>query len=62
MTFKAGITVRRIQENKASPSVADEVYTYTSLDNFTKNVMDSASYAGVDPVTGQRMKIGRAHV
>ena len=54
-TIKAGITVRRIQENKASPSVADEIYTYTSLDNFTKNVMDSASYAGVVPMTGQRM-------
>ncbi len=54
-TIKFGATVRRIQENKASPSVADEIYTYTSPANFTSNVMDSDSYAGVVPLTGQRM-------
>jgi hypothetical protein len=54
-TIKAGVQIRRIQENKASPSVADEVYTYTSLANFQKNVMDSDAYSGVVPLTGQRM-------
>ncbi|MBB5059420.1 hypothetical protein HDF16_004146 [Granulicella aggregans] len=54
-TFKAGVTVRRIQENKSSPSTADEVYTYATLANFTNNLMDSDSYAGVVPLTGQRM-------
>ena len=33
--IKTGVTVHRIQENKASPSVADEIYTFTSLTNFT---------------------------
>lgn len=54
-TIKAGITVRRIQENKASPSLPDEVYSYTSPTNFMNNIMDSDSYASVVPVTGQRM-------
>lgn len=35
--------------------MVDEIYAYTSLANFTNNVMDSDSYAGVVPVTGQRM-------
>jgi len=54
-TIKAGVTVRRIQENKSSPSVADEVYTYASTTNFLNNLMDSDAYAGVVPLTGQRM-------
>jgi hypothetical protein len=54
-TIKAGLTVKRIQENKSSPNVADEAYSYTSTTNFLNNVMDSDSYAGVVPVTGQRM-------
>ena len=54
-TLRAGVQVRRIQENKASPSIADEIYTYTSTANFMNNVMDSDSYAGVVPVTGQRL-------
>jgi hypothetical protein len=54
-TIKAGVTIRRVQENKASPNIADEIYSYTSLANFTSNLMDSDSYAGVVPVTGQRM-------
>ncbi|MCU1324124.1 MAG: TonB-dependent receptor [Acidobacteriaceae bacterium] len=53
-TIKAGVTVRRVQENKSSPSVADEIYSYTSTANFLNNVMDQDSYAGVVPVTGQR--------
>jgi len=53
-TIKTGVTVRRVQENKSSPSVADEVYAYTSTTNFMNNVMDQDSYAGVVPVTGQR--------
>ena len=54
-TIKAGVTVRRIQENKASPSVADEIYTFASTTNFMNNLMDSDSYAGIVPLTGQRM-------
>lgn len=54
-TIKAGVTVRRIQENKSSPSVPDEIYTYASTTNFQNNLMDSDSYAGVVPLTGQRM-------
>jgi hypothetical protein len=54
-TIKAGVTVRRIQENKSSPSVADEIYTYASTTNFQNNLMDSDSYAGIVPLTGQRM-------
>lgn len=54
-TIKTGVMVRRIQENKSSPSIADEIYSYTSLANLQNNVMDSDSYAGVVPLTGQRM-------
>jgi len=54
-TIRAGITVRRIQENKSSPSVADEIYTFASTTNFQNNLMDSDSYAGTVPLTGQRM-------
>jgi len=62
-TLKFGATVRRIQENKASPNSANEAYTYTvsgsnyltSSDGFYNNLMDSDSYAGTVPVTGQRM-------
>jgi hypothetical protein len=54
-TIKAGVTVRHIQENKASPNVADEVYTYSSISDFKNNIMDTDAYAGVVPMTGQRM-------
>lgn len=54
-TIKAGVNIRRIQENKASPSAADEVYTYASTTNFMNNLMDSDAYSGVVPLTGQRM-------
>ncbi len=54
-TFKAGVTVRRIQENKSSPSVPDEIYTFASTTNFQNNLIDTDSYAGVVPLTGQRM-------
>ncbi|ADV83029.1 TonB-dependent receptor [Terriglobus saanensis] len=54
-TIKAGVTVRRIQENKSSPSVPDEIYTFASTTNFQNNLMDSDSYAGTVPLTGQRM-------
>ncbi|WP_263373599.1 TonB-dependent receptor [Granulicella aggregans] len=53
-TIKAGVTVRRVQENKASPSVPDEIYTYASTTNFLNNLMDSDSYSGIVPLTGQR--------
>ncbi len=54
-TIKAGVTIRRIQENKSSPSIPDEIYTYASTTNLLNNLMDSDSYAGVVPLTGQRM-------
>lgn len=54
-TFKAGVTVRHIQENRSSPSAPDEVYTFASIANFTNNLIDSDAYAGTVPVTGQRM-------
>ena len=48
-TIKAGITVRRVQESKSSPSIPDEVYTYSTLAHFQSNLMDSDSYSGVVP-------------
>jgi hypothetical protein len=54
-TIKFGGTVRRIQENKASPNIPDEIYTYASITNFQNNLMDSDSYNGAVPLTGQRM-------
>jgi Carboxypeptidase regulatory-like domain len=54
-TIKAGITVRRVQENKASPNTPDETIAYNSTSDFLKNLIDSDSYAGAVPVTGQRL-------
>ena len=63
LTIKAGITVRRVQENKASPNFPDETISYLGPDGpanrvpdgFLANLIDSDSYAGAVPVTGQRL-------
>lgn len=52
-TIKAGFTVR--QENKASPNTPDETIEYNSTQTFLENLIDSDSYAGAVPVTGQRL-------
>lgn len=58
-TIKAGITVRRVQENKASPNFPDETISYdgpdTKPDGFLQNLINTDSYAGAVPVTGQRL-------
>jgi hypothetical protein len=54
-TIKAGFTVRRVQENKASPNTPDETIEYNSPATFLQNLIDSDSYAGAVPVTGQRL-------
>jgi hypothetical protein len=54
-TIKAGFTVRRVQENKASPNTPDETIEYNSTATFLDNLIDSDSYAGAVPVTGQRL-------
>jgi Carboxypeptidase regulatory-like domain len=54
-TIKTGITVRRVQENKASPNTPDETIEYNSTTTFLENLIDSDSYAGAVPVTGQRL-------
>jgi hypothetical protein len=57
-TIKAGIYTRRVQENKASPNVNQGAYTWNSETAFlsaTPNLLNSYSFNGVVPVTGQRM-------
>lgn len=54
-TLKAGITVRRVQENKASPNSPDETIAYVDYTTFLQNKIDSDTYNGQVPVTGQRM-------
>lgn len=54
-TLKAGVTVRRVQENKASPNSPDETIAYTDYTTFLQNKIDSDTYNGQVPVTGQRM-------
>jgi outer membrane receptor protein involved in Fe transport len=54
-TIKAGIYIRRIQENKASPNTPNQTISFTSLADFQNNLVDTDSYAGNVPVTGQRM-------
>ncbi len=61
-TIKAGVTLRRIQENRSSPSAPDEVVSYTSLATFQANVVNQDQYGGATPVTGQRMTQSFAYV
>lgn len=53
--LKTGVTVRWVQENKASPNTPDETIAYTSTDTFLKNLIDSDTYNGTVPLTGQRL-------
>jgi hypothetical protein len=53
--LKSGVTVRWVQENKASPNTPDETIAYTSTDTFLKNLIDSNTYNGTVPLTGQRL-------
>jgi len=52
--FKAGLLVRRVQENKNTPSIPVITATYLSEPNFQTNLMDSYSYGGYSNMTGQR--------
>jgi outer membrane receptor protein involved in Fe transport len=54
-TIKAGVQFRRIQENKASPSSPNQTISFTSTNDFLNDLIDTDSYAGTVPVTGQRM-------
>jgi hypothetical protein len=53
--LKAGVTVKWVEENKASPSSPDETIAYTSPTTFLQNLIDSNSYNGTVPLTGQRL-------
>jgi hypothetical protein len=54
-TFKTGIIIVRIQENKASPNTPNETLSFTNTTDFMNDVLNSDSYSGTVPVTGQRM-------
>jgi hypothetical protein len=54
-TIKAGVYVRRIQENKSSPDSPNQTLSYTSIADFTNNLIDTDTYMGTVPMTGQRM-------
>jgi Carboxypeptidase regulatory-like domain len=54
-TIKAGINIRRLQENKSSPNSPNQTFTFNSEQDFLNNVLDSDSYIGTVPTTGQRM-------
>jgi len=53
-TLKAGVDIRRIQENKSSPSIPKETLSYLSQNDFINNVLDSDSYGSTAPRTGAR--------
>jgi Carboxypeptidase regulatory-like domain/TonB dependent receptor-like, beta-barrel len=53
-TFKAGLMVRRVQENKNTPRIPVVTATYLNEANFMNNVMDSYQYQGASAMTGQR--------
>ena len=54
-SLKSGVTVRWVEENKASPNSPDETIAYTSTDTFLQNLIDSDTYNGTVPLTGQRL-------
>jgi Carboxypeptidase regulatory-like domain len=54
-TIKTGVTIRRVQENKASPNFPDDTLEYTNTTTFLHNLIDSDTYNGTVPLTGQRM-------
>jgi hypothetical protein len=53
-TFKAGLMVRRVQENKNTPRIPVVTATYLNEANFMNNIMDSYQYQGASAMTGQR--------
>jgi hypothetical protein len=53
-TFKAGILVRRVQEDKNTPKIPVITATYLSETAFMNNAMSSYQYQGASAMTGQR--------
>jgi hypothetical protein len=56
--IKAGVTTRRMQENKSSPNVDQGAYTWNSEIAFLNpatNFLNSYTFSGQIPETGQRM-------
>jgi hypothetical protein len=53
-TIKAGVDIRRVQENKSSPSIPKESLSFLSENDFLNNVLDSDSYGSASPRTGTR--------
>jgi hypothetical protein len=53
-TFKTGVLVRRVQENKNTPKIPVITATYLSETNYEQNLMDSYAYQGFANMTGQR--------
>ena len=60
--FKAGIRVRRVQENKNTPKIPVITATYLSQANFQQNLMDTYAYQGFSAMTGQRQTEYGAYV
>ena len=60
--FKAGIRVRRVQENKNTPRIPVITATYLSQSNFQQNLMDTYAYQGFSAMTGQRQTEYGAYV
>ena len=54
-TLKSGVTVRWVEENKASPNSPDETIEYTNTNTFLQNLIDADTYNGTVPLTGQRL-------
>jgi hypothetical protein len=53
-TFKAGVEIRRVQENKSSPSIPKEALSFLSETDFINDKLDSDSYGSASPRTGVR--------
>jgi hypothetical protein len=53
-TFKAGLMVRRVQENKNTPRIPVVTATYLNEADFMNNAMSSYQYQGASAMTGQR--------
>lgn len=52
--LKAGVRIRRVQENKNTPRIPVITASYLSETNFMNNQMDSYAYQGNSAMTGQR--------
>ncbi len=61
-TIKAGVSFRRVQEDKASPNIDQANYTWTSESSFLNNLMNSDSFNGLVPETGQRQTVYSGYV